>query len=208
MDMTTLTPHPSTHSTTAEDDRRRVALISSSVRTDRMCPTISDWVIETLNGVDGVAIEVDLIDLADTTLPDDSRLHPGGGPKTEVAERIAAAEAFVFVTPEYNHSYPASLKRLIDWHYDEWVRKPATIVAYGVRGGYAAIEHLRGVLAELSMVTTRRAVGLASPWEALDDAECYSPTEDVTQGLTGALTELHWWSGVLNDARANRPFPS
>ncbi|TDO92378.1 NAD(P)H-dependent FMN reductase [Enemella evansiae] len=181
-------------------------MISSSVRTDRMCPTIADWVTATLSDVDGV--EVDLIDLAETTLPDDSLLYPGGGPKTEVADRIEAAEAFVFVTPEYNHSYPASLKRLIDWHYDEWVRKPAMIVAYGVRGGYAAIEHLRGVLAELSIVTTRRAVGLSAPWEVLDDAECYRPAEDVTQGLRGALAELDWWAGLLTDARANRPFPN
>lgn len=204
--MTTQTPHPSDHTTTPTRGTTRVAVISSSVRTDRMCPTISDWVIATLTHIEGV--EVDLIDLAEITLPDDSQLYPGGGPKTEVSDRIEAAEAFVFVTPEYNHSYPASLKRLIDWHYTQWMLKPATIVAYGVRGGYAAIEHLRGVLAELSIVTTRRAVGLSAPWEALDDAECYTPTEDVTHGLRGALAELDWWTGILTDARANRPFPN
>ena len=205
MNMATQITLPGHHSTTPTPRQTRVAVLSSSVRTDRMCPSIADWVITALNDVDGV--EVDLIDLVEITLPDDSQLYPGGGPKTEVADQIEAAEAFVFVTPEYNHSYPASLKRLIDWHYSQWMLKPATIVAYGVRGGYAAIEHLRGVLAELSIVTTRRAVGLSAPWEVLDEAECYTPSEDVTHGLTGALAELNWWVGVLTDARANHPFP-
>lgn len=171
-----------------------------------MSPSIAEWVVTALNDTDGV--EVDLIDLAKVTLPDDSLLYPGGGPKTEVADRIAAAEAYVFVTPEYNHSYPASLKRFIDWHYSQWMLKPATIVAYGVRGGFAATEHLRGVLAELNVVTVRRCLGLSAPWKSLDDAERYTPGEGETPALSAALAELAWWADVLTDARANRPFPA
>ncbi|MEV4712849.1 NAD(P)H-dependent oxidoreductase [Micromonospora sp. NPDC049374] len=197
----------------------RVAVISGSVRKDRMGPTIARWVAATLDSpaapdpapaLDPAAdldpAPVDLIDVAQVELPDDSLLYPGGGPKSEVADRIAAADAFVFVTPEYNHSYPASLKRLIDWHYGEWRLKPATIVAYGVHGGYAAIEHLRGVLAELSVVTTRRALGLRVPWTALDDQGRYTPDGELSRGLTASLTELRWWAQVLADARRDRPF--
>lgn len=181
-------------------------MISSSVRDGRVGPSIADWVVTTLAHTSGV--EADVIDLAHVTLPDDSQLYPGGGPETEVAARIDAAEAFVFVTPEYNHSYPASLKRLIDWHYREWKLKPATIVAYGVQGGYSAIEHLRGVLAELNVVTTRRCLGLPAPWQSLDDAGSYAPGESVTERLTVTLTELEWWAAVLTDARTHRPFPN
>lgn len=149
------------HSSLSPATGQRVAVISGSVRKDRMGPTIAQWVAAALDPAGALdPAQLDLIDVAHVELPDDSLLYPGGGPKSEVADRIAAADAFVFVTPEYNHSYPASLKRLIDWHYGEWRVKPATIVAYGVHGGYAAIEHLRGVLAELSVVTTRRALGL------------------------------------------------
>ncbi len=170
-----------------------------------MSPIIAEWVIIALKEAGGA--EIDLIDLAEVTLPDDSLLYPGGGPKSEVADRIASAEAFVFVTPEYNHSYPASLKRLIDWHYSEWRLKPATVVAYGVQGGHSAIGHLREVLAELSMVATRRVMALRAPWESLDANGRYAPGEDVDQGLTGTLVELGWWTKVLTDARTTRPFP-
>ncbi|MFI7079143.1 NADPH-dependent FMN reductase [Micromonospora sp. NPDC049903] len=182
----------------------RVAVISASVRKDRMGPTIADWVVAAL----GSAADVDLIDLADTLLPDDSLLYPGGGPKSAVADRIDAADAFVFVMPEYNHSYPASLKRLIDWHYAEWRLKPATIVAYGVHGGYAAIEQLRGVLAELNVVTTRRVIGLPAPWDCLNDQQRYAPDDRLCRGLAGCLDELRWWADVLADARRTRPFPT
>lgn len=179
-------------------------MISASVRKDRLGPTIAEWVVAALDR----PADVDLIDVAEIRLPDDSLLSPGGGPRSEVAHRIAAADAFVFVTPEYNHSYPAALKRLIDWHYAEWRVKPATVVAYGVQGGYAAIEHLRGVLAELSVVTTRRAIGLRAPWTCLDDRGRYAPDADVSRGLTASLAELRWWAEVLADARRNRPLPA
>ncbi|MDX2358582.1 NAD(P)H-dependent oxidoreductase [Dietzia sp. PP-33] len=204
--MTTQTPQNSEHFVNPTRSPTRVAVVCASVRDGRVCPSIADWVVTTLEHTSGV--EIDVIDLAQITLPDDSQLYPGGGPESEVAARIDAAGAFVFVTPEYNHSYPASLKRLIDWHYSEWKLKPASIVAYGVQGGYSAIEHLRGVLAELNMVTTRRCLGLPAPWLSLDDADRYVPGESVTERLKLSLAELDWWAGVLTDARADRSFPN
>ncbi|QSB16623.1 NAD(P)H-dependent oxidoreductase [Natronosporangium hydrolyticum] len=198
--MTTSTSHLAGPATVATP---QIAVISASVRADRMCPSIADWVVGALTP----DATVDLIDLAEVTLPDDSLLYPGGGPKSEVAGRIEAAEAFVFVTPEYNHSYPASLKRLIDWHYSEWELKPATIVGYGVYGGHSAIEHLRGVLAELSVVTTRRVLGLSQPWEHLSEDGGYTPDEGAARGLAATVAELIWWAEVLTDARTNRPRP-
>lgn len=180
-------------------------MISASVRDGRISPSIARWVVEALRAIEGV--EIDLIDLAEVTLPDDAQLYPGGSPRSQVSRRLADADAFVFATPEYNHSFPASLKRLIDWHYDEWMLKPATVVAYGVQGGYAAIVQLRGVLAELNVITTRRCVGLTSPWQSLDDDARYAPSDGTATALSGALTELTWWADVLTDARARRPFP-
>lgn len=181
-------------------------VVSSSVRSDRISPNIASWVLTSL--ADQADFEVDLVDLAEITLPDDNLLYPGGGPATEVGERIEAASAFVFVTPEYNHSYPASLKRLIDWHYSQWKLKPATIFAYGVHGGHAAIEHLRGVLAELNMVTIRRCLGLPAPWESLDEAERFAPGETAATALNRALRELDWWASILTQARTHHPFPT
>ena len=66
------------------------------------------------------------------------------------------------VTPEYNHSYPASLKAAIDWHFTQWTAKPVAFVSYGgAAGGRHAVLHLENVLTELHAVTIRD--GLAFP---------------------------------------------
>lgn len=152
-----------------------------------------------------VGFEVDLVDLADVRLPDDDELQPGGGKRTVLTSCIEAADGYVIVTPEYNHSYPASLKRAIDWHYREWMFKPATVLSYGAQGGLAATEHLRGVFAELHVVTTRRAVGLRAPWERAN-AGAYAASSGEDKALDEALGELTWWAEVLRAARRDRPF--
>ncbi|GFZ93939.1 FMN reductase [Nesterenkonia alkaliphila] len=165
---------------------------------------MADWALAALEARGGV--EPDLIDLTSITLPDDRLLYPGGSPRTDTTDRLADAEAFVFVTPEYNHSFPASLKRFIDWHLSEWSFKPAAIIAYGARGGYACVEHLKGVLNELDMVTVARSIGLQAPWEHLNAQGVYSPGEGARGALENCLAELHWWTELLSWARANRPF--
>jgi hypothetical protein len=73
-----------------------------------------------------------------------------------VSPRLTSAEAFVIITPEYNHSFPASLKNLIDWHYTQWQAKPIGFVSYGgLGGGLRAVEQLRQVFAELHAMTER-----------------------------------------------------
>jgi NAD(P)H-dependent FMN reductase len=180
-----------------------LALIAASVRKERQGRLLTDWVAElvTLTGA-----AVDLIDLAECTLPHDELLQPGGGgQRSEIADRIAAADGFVIVTPEYNHSYPASLKQAIDWHFNEWQFKAATVVSYGVQGGLLASEHLRGVFAELSVVTTRRVVGLRAPWEQTDGGR-YQPDPGVSDAVMAAVDELRWWAETLRQARRERPY--
>ncbi|MEV6347870.1 NAD(P)H-dependent oxidoreductase [Actinoplanes sp. NPDC051851] len=180
----------------------RLAVIAGSVRDQRMGRVLADWAAARAAGP---ATEVDLIDCADCVLPDDGDLRPGGSSPSPVAARIAAADAYVLVTPEYNHSYPASLKRLIDWHYREWNFKPATVLSYGVQGGLLATEHLRGVLAELHVVTTRRVVGLTQPWNDLTPAG-YTPPPGVGEAFDAALHELGWWAALLRTARREQPY--
>ncbi|MBB4740749.1 NAD(P)H-dependent FMN reductase [Actinoplanes octamycinicus] len=179
-----------------------LAVIAGSVRDQRMSRAVAEWAA--FRAATG-AVEVDLIDCAEADLPDDGALRPGGGETSTVAGRIDAADAFVIVTPEYNHSYPAGLKRLIDWHYREWMFKPATILSYGVQGGLLAAEHLRGVFAELHVVTTRRVVGLSRPWEHLG-ATGFQPPAPVGEAFDAALHELAWWATTLRAARRDRPY--
>ncbi|WP_243707233.1 erythromycin esterase family protein [Micromonospora sp. KC606] len=164
---------------------------------------MGDWVMEQLPG----DVRAQMVDLADLHLPPDSELQPGGGQSTPVSDLMAAADGFVIVTPEYNHSYPASLKRFVDWHYAEWQFKAATVVPYGVQGGLLAGEYLRPVFAELSVVTTRRMVALRAPWAYLTEGRYVAPSGE-DDAVQDAVRELTWWAGALRDARRRRPFGS
>lgn len=197
--------------TADQDAPLRVAVIVGSVREGRQGRAVTDWFLRTAAGNDG--LELDVIDLADVRLP---LVMPGWGgtPDPEAAAaladvtpRLAAADAFVVVTPEYNHSFPAALKNLIDWHHGQWQAKPVGFVSYGgLAGGVRAVEQLRLVFAELHATTVRDSVSLHGPWSGL--AEDGSPRDAaVCEGAAkGMLGQLAWWGRALRAARAIRPY--
>lgn len=127
--MDLMTPAPVASATTAP---LKVAVILASNREGRFAPVIADWFLS--RTADRPDIETDLIDVADLVLPYTLSRRPGPEVTAQLAEvspRLAAADAFVVVTPEYNHSFPAPLKNLIDWHHAEWQAKPVAFVSYG-----------------------------------------------------------------------------
>lgn len=186
-----------------------IAVVAASVREGRISHVLAAWARER---VAATGVRVDEIDLRDDDVPADEALAPGGGVASPTADRVAAADGYVFVTPEYNHSYPAPLKRFIDGHYSEWNFKPATVLSYGVLGGLLATEHLRGVLAELHVVTTRRTVGLRTPWSDIEapvgngSPGTYEPDDDTAGAVDAAVDELVWWAETLRTARRDRPY--
>lgn len=136
--------------------------------------------------------EVDYIDLADINLPTILPLEPGDDLKTYIA-RLDAADAFAMISPECNHSYPASLKQAIDlWHH-EWRAKPVGFVAYGgFAAGLRAVEHLRAVLAELHAVSLRDAVSFQNVWDQFGaDGQPRNPDGCATAADT-MLSQLEW----------------
>lgn len=189
----------------------RVAVILGSVREGRQGPAVADWFLGAAGAVGG--LDLDLIDLADVDLP---LAMPGWGgapgPQAaaalaEVSPRLAAAEAFVVVTPEYNHSFPAVLKNLIDWHREEWQAKPAGFVSYGgLGGGLRAVEQLRLVFAELHAVTVRDSVSLHGPWSGLGPDGVPRDTAVAEGAVKGMLGQLAWWGRALRAARASHPY--
>ena len=120
-----------------------------SVRAGRRCSQIASWVIGIAKASSDLAYE--LVDLADWPLPmDDEPGVPALGSYTRQHTRdwsgkIAAADAFVFVTPQYNWGYPAALKNAIDHLHKEWEGKPAVIVTYGGHSGGKCAAQLRQV---------------------------------------------------------------
>ena len=115
------------------------------------------------------------------------------------------ADGFLFVTPEYNHSYPAVLKNAIDHLYAQWAHKPAAIVSYGgFSAGYRAAEQLRQVPIEVKMVPIREQVGISLVPGVVPNV---SDKPDSPSGafldrvFNGMMTELMWWATALIPAR-------
>jgi len=180
------------------DQRLRIALIVSSVRSTRLADPLLAWLRERLEPV--AWLDVDVVDLADVDLPPE-KLVPGGN--SPISDRIEAADGFLILTPEYNHSFPASLKNAIDWHFDEWAYKPVAFVAYGASsGGIRAVEQLRLIFPELRATTVRNAVLLAAPWTQITEDGRFDPGEAVVSALEATLDELRWWATALREGRA------
>jgi NAD(P)H-dependent FMN reductase len=186
-----------------------LAVIIGSVRDGRFGPTVADWFLSRVEG----PFEVDVIDLAEVRLPLNLPAY-GAEPSPETADvlkeltpRLEKADAFVVITPEYNHSFPASLKNLIDWHFTQWQAKPVALVSYGgLSGGRHAVEHLRHVFAELHATTLRDTISIPRYFEQFGpDGKPVDPTE-LNAAAKTLLTQLEWWARALGEARENRPF--
>jgi NAD(P)H-dependent FMN reductase len=180
----------------------RLAVLVGSAREGRFAPTVARWFARQADRHGG--FEVDVIDVAEIALP----LAMAGGAGEPVARRLAAADAFVVVTPEYNHSYPGSLKNMVDWFRSEWQAKPVAFVSYGgISGGLRAVEHLRPVFAELHSVTVRETVSFHGAHACFgEDGE---PVDgDVGIAAKALLDQLEWWARALQDARAARAYPA
>lgn len=119
----------------------------------------------------------------------------------EWSHSIEEADAYIIVTPEYNHGYPAPLKNAIDWLFKEWNRKPVAFVSYGaLLAGGRAVEQLRQVVAELHMTSIRAQVLFPAVWEAFDTNG--QPKDPATEErVRGMFRELSWWGNALKEAR-------
>jgi NAD(P)H-dependent FMN reductase len=189
----------------------RLAVVIGSVREGRFAPTVADWF--TGRARLRADVDLDLIDLVDHPLP---LAMPGyAGTLTEdlacrrqaLTARLAAADAFTVVTPEYNHTFPAALKNLLDWFLDEWAAKPVGFVSYGgMGGGLRAVEHLRQVFAELHAVTVRSSVSFHQAWEQVTDDGRLRGSEAAESATKEMLDQLVWWAQALRRARGETPY--
>ncbi len=186
------------------DEPIRIALIYGSTRQGRFCDKVAGWAAEQIRAAGNYT--VDVIDPA-VVLPPPGQPeapHPGAD---NLWQRMAAADAFVVVTPEYNHGYPAALKALIDSVGAEWQAKPVAFVSYGgISGGLRAVEQLRLVFAELHAVTIRDSVSFAGAWEQFDEAGRLRHPEKAGKSMTALLARLRWWAVALRNARLAMPY--
>lgn len=190
----------------------KLAIVVGSTRPNRQTLKEAKWVLKTAEAMDGV--EPVLVDLVDYPLPFfDEPISPRYNPNREIKadvkkwlDALSDSDAYIFVTPEYNHSITGVLKNAIDFLTNELYHKPSAVVSHGSVGGARAAIQLKEILSESRTVVIPNAVAFVGVSEAVDDegnineeikANPYGP-----QGqLDATLTELKWYSDALSAAR-------
>ncbi|AVZ40650.1 MULTISPECIES: NADPH-dependent FMN reductase [unclassified Dietzia] len=145
----------------------KIGIILGSIRDDRAGAAVADWV--TAEAATREDATYDLVDLKSFDVPLlTSATVPGAADKqyddervTRWSEAIDSYDAFVFVTPEYNHGVPGGLKNAYDVLGEEWADKPVAFVSYGAEGGVRAVEQWRQIIANFRMFGVRQQVSLS-----------------------------------------------
>lgn len=182
----------------------KVAVITGSTRPGRNNEAVAKWVFEIARQRNDA--EFEYVDIQDFNLPLlDEPVPPSMGkyskPHTIAwAEKIGSFDAFVFVTPEYNHSTSGALKNAIDYLYKEWNNKAAGFVGYGSAGGARAIESLRLVMGEL-MVADVRAQVMLSLFTDFENFATFKPAAHHTGSVNAMLDQVVAWSAALAPLR-------
>jgi NAD(P)H-dependent FMN reductase len=152
------------------------------------------------------AWETRLVDLAEVGLPllDEPR-HPRLRQYEHAHTRawsaiVDAADAYVFVTPEYNHGIPGALKNAIDYLYREWNNKAAGFVGYGSAGGVRAVEQLRLVMGEVQVADMRAQVALSLSTD-FENYSIFKPAPRHEASVGAMLDQVISWSGALKTLR-------
>lgn len=191
----------------------KLHIIIGSTRPGRAADLVAPWVIDRARNHGGFDVEV--LDLRDWALPMFAETFETVGDFNDPTysspvvrswnHKIAEADAFLVITPEYNHSVPAVLKNAIDSVFVSFAfrNKPIAAVGYsgGIAGGVRAIEHLAQIAVEAEMMPLRTMTILPQVFEAFTaSGQPVSPVADIS--LRTALDDLKWWSDALGSARA------
>jgi NAD(P)H-dependent FMN reductase len=182
----------------------RIAVIIGSTRPGRNGEAVARWVYELARKREDA--EFELVDIKDFNLPLlDEPVPPSQGQYTKEhtktwAAKIDSFDAYVFVTPEYNHSTSGALKNAIDFLYKEWNNKAAGFVGYGGAMGTRAVEHLRLVMGELLVADVRAQVGI-SLYTDFDNFSVFKPAAHQEQAVNNMLDQVIAWGGALRALR-------
>ncbi|KAL7942887.1 flavoprotein-like protein [Trichoderma barbatum] len=186
---------------------KSIAVVISSTRPHRINPFVAGYVASVIKSVPQTTAKVELLDLAAVNLPlfnepavpgdipaDDPTPHYHYEYTRAWSTLVRSYDGFVFVTPQYNWSIPASLKNALDYVLHEWKGKPAAIVTYGFRGGVDAEPHLRGILNGMRLATVDSTVALkivkGEPGEREKQMEEIWQKDGADQKITALFSSL------------------
>ncbi len=190
----------------------KLAIIVGTTRQNRQSIRQAKWVSMTAENQSD--IDVEIVDLADYPMPFfEEPVSPRYNPARETdptaqkwLDKLESFDAYIFVTPEYNHSIPGVLKNAFDYLDWQVKRKPAGIVSHGTVGGARAAMHLKEIISEAQAIPLPNFVAFSHMSDAIDEqgnlAEAVAANPYGPQGaLDGLLAELKWYSDALAPAR-------
>ncbi|HMM41575.1 MAG TPA: NAD(P)H-dependent oxidoreductase [Thermomicrobiales bacterium] len=193
-------------------EQPRLLIVVGSTRPGRVGLPVAEWFTARAEAHGG--FEVVVADLAKIDLPlMDEPHHPRLGQYTKQHTKdwsalVDSADAFVFVTPEYNHAPPAPLINAIDYLNAEWGHKPVGFVSYGgVSGGTRAVAILKQIVTVLKMMPLAEMVNLPFVAQVLQDGEL-RPNEITETAATTMLDSLVRWSTALATLRTEAAAPA
>lgn len=188
--------------------RPNLHILIASTRPGRVGPAIGRCVVDVANKHDGFHVEV--VDLADFDLPlFDEPNHPRSGQyihghTLRWSASVTQADAFVFVTPEYNYGAPPSLINALNYLYNEWFYKPVAFVSYGgVSAGTRSVQMIKQIVTTLKMMPIPEAVSIPFFPRLLRDGQFVLEPESETAAIA-MLDELRRWADALSGLRAQR----
>jgi NAD(P)H-dependent FMN reductase len=182
----------------------RVAIIVGSTRPGRKAEVVARWIDDIASKRSDAEFEV--VDILDFNLPLlDEPVSPARGgytqPHTKAwSAKIDSFDAFVFVTPEYNHGPSGALKNALDFLYREWNNKAAAFVSYGGAGGTRAVEQLRLVMGELQVADVRAQVALSLATD-FQNFVAFKPAVRHVALVGTMLDQLISWATALQTVR-------
>jgi len=174
-----------------------IGIIVGTTREGRVSPQVASWVQEKAKTINNNNYTI--VDIKDFKLPLLGETADTTGIE-KWNQTLAGLDGFIFVTGEYNHSLPASLKNALDSAKEVWANKPAGIVSYGSVGGTRAAEHLRTILGELQMADVRGHVAL-SMFTDFEHWQTFKPQPLHDQNMGLLLTQLDAWGNALKTIR-------
>lgn len=189
--------------------KHKVKIILGSTREGRFSDKPGHWLVA--QAAERSDAEFEVLDLRDYEMPffDEAetpsyKTKPYADPAVvRWTAKIAEADAFIIIAPEYNHGYPGILKNALDYVYQEWNNKPVAFVTYGSAMGARSVEQLRLVSVELQMAPIRNAIHI--PYDVTVAVAKGAPVEEAlapyADRVGGLVDQLVWWSDALRTKR-------
>lgn len=185
----------------------KILVLLGSVREGRMAEPIANWVMA--QAALREDIQAESVDPIEWNLPFFAQPKPPAAgnyqdlQQVRWAQKVASADGYVLICPEYNHSPSAVLKNMLDTVFAEWGRKPVAFVGYGTVGAARSVEQLRLTSIALDMVPLNASVHLVRPGAKREDDRFNADKYD-DRALGQLFDDLVWWGGALRNARAKR----